>query len=409
MANITDNATRTAHLLALMRKGNNAFNARDFAAVNAVHRPTWWRTSPGTHSRSTEAPIHAEAMRQMLRIFPDMHVSTPYPIQWGVAIRSPSSPAPPVSSPGRWSVPNGKAVAPTGKAFDVEFGQTTRWDRRIGSSSSFALFGTRLCRRSKSASPGGAERVPSPPSARSPGNRARAYSPAAWRLRRVGRMETRVSVGPKPDICTSHGLGVCSREVVDSAGLRVHAPGRRLFSAPSSKSVAVPETPGSRHDASPSDRLDASVPGSSCGWHRQHDSVKAGFRRIAEQHFRAHTRETGTANLVRAGLVRATSVGVNRICGSVEIRTLTQAALGRSPRTSLTTGASKNRVSASLVACGLSSMIQCPVLGKITALAFAATSFTCCRERFPLLSLRRSTEPASSVWSARLAKSFAAC
>jgi hypothetical protein len=25
-------------------------------------------------------------------------------------------------------LPNGKMIAPTGKAFDVEFGQTTKWD-----------------------------------------------------------------------------------------------------------------------------------------------------------------------------------------------------------------------------------------------------------------------------------------
>ena len=39
MATITDNATRTAHLLALMKKGDDAFNARDFAAVDTVHHP----------------------------------------------------------------------------------------------------------------------------------------------------------------------------------------------------------------------------------------------------------------------------------------------------------------------------------------------------------------------------------
>jgi len=36
---MTDNAARTAHLLALMKKGDDAFNARDFAAVDTVHHP----------------------------------------------------------------------------------------------------------------------------------------------------------------------------------------------------------------------------------------------------------------------------------------------------------------------------------------------------------------------------------
>jgi hypothetical protein len=30
---------------------------------------------------------------------------------------------------GEMVLPNGKVIAPTGKAFDVEFGQTTKWDR----------------------------------------------------------------------------------------------------------------------------------------------------------------------------------------------------------------------------------------------------------------------------------------
>ena len=45
---------------------------------------------------------HAAAMQQFLRMFPDMHVySDPYPIQFGAATGSPSSPTPPGPSPGR--------------------------------------------------------------------------------------------------------------------------------------------------------------------------------------------------------------------------------------------------------------------------------------------------------------------
>ena len=59
-----------------------------------------------------------------------MHVNTPYPIQFGS---------------GDWitgrhqrltgtftremTLPDGNVIAPTGKAFDLEFGQTTKWDR----------------------------------------------------------------------------------------------------------------------------------------------------------------------------------------------------------------------------------------------------------------------------------------
>ena len=46
---------RTDHLLALMRKGDDEFNARDFATVERCMTGTWSRTSPGMPSRSTAA------------------------------------------------------------------------------------------------------------------------------------------------------------------------------------------------------------------------------------------------------------------------------------------------------------------------------------------------------------------
>ena len=37
MSTMTINANRTAHLLELMKKGDDAFNSRDVAAMNAAH------------------------------------------------------------------------------------------------------------------------------------------------------------------------------------------------------------------------------------------------------------------------------------------------------------------------------------------------------------------------------------
>jgi SnoaL-like polyketide cyclase len=71
---------------------------------------------------------HAAAMQQMLRIFPDMHVYTPYPIQFGsgdwitVVTRATGT------FTGEMNLLDDRMIAPTGKAFDVEFGQTTKWD-----------------------------------------------------------------------------------------------------------------------------------------------------------------------------------------------------------------------------------------------------------------------------------------
>jgi len=39
MTTTTPNKSRTAHLLALMKKGDDAFNARDVAGMDAVHHP----------------------------------------------------------------------------------------------------------------------------------------------------------------------------------------------------------------------------------------------------------------------------------------------------------------------------------------------------------------------------------
>jgi hypothetical protein len=39
MTAMTQGTSRTAHLLALMKKGDDAFNARDFAAVDQIHHP----------------------------------------------------------------------------------------------------------------------------------------------------------------------------------------------------------------------------------------------------------------------------------------------------------------------------------------------------------------------------------
>ncbi len=128
MATTTGNTTRTAHLLALMKKGDDAFNARDFAAVDAVHHPNMVAHITGNPQPIYGSVAHAAAMQQMLRIFPDMHVCIPYAIQFGngdwitVITRATGT------FKGEMVLPNGKVIAPTGKAFDVEFGQTTKWD-----------------------------------------------------------------------------------------------------------------------------------------------------------------------------------------------------------------------------------------------------------------------------------------
>ena len=128
MTATTDTTSRTAHLLELMTSGDEAFNARDFAAVDAVHHPDMIAFITGLAEPVYGSEAHAAAMQQFLRSFPDMHVNTPYPIQFGsgdwisVVTRATGT------FTGEMTLPDGTVIPLTGKAFDVEFGQTSKWD-----------------------------------------------------------------------------------------------------------------------------------------------------------------------------------------------------------------------------------------------------------------------------------------
>jgi hypothetical protein len=116
----TTDTSRTAHLLALMKKGDDAFNARDFAAVDTVHHPDMVAHITGLAEPVYGREAHAAAMQQMLRTFPDMDVhSDPYPLQFGsgdwitVITRATGT------FTGEMTRPDGTVLAPTGKAFDA--------------------------------------------------------------------------------------------------------------------------------------------------------------------------------------------------------------------------------------------------------------------------------------------------
>lgn len=129
MATTTHHTSRTAHLLALMKKGDDAFNSRDFAAMSAVHHPDMIAHIPGNAEPLHGQPAHAAMMEQMFRIFPNVHVNNdPYPIQFGsgdwitVITRATGT------FTGEMILPDGNVIAPTGKAFDLDFATTARWD-----------------------------------------------------------------------------------------------------------------------------------------------------------------------------------------------------------------------------------------------------------------------------------------
>jgi ketosteroid isomerase-like protein len=129
MHTTTPDTSRTARLLALMKKGEDAFNSRDFAAMDAVHYPDMIAHVPGSAEPIYGRAAHAAMMEQMFRTFPDVHVyNDPYPIQFGsgdwIAVVTRAT----GTFTGEMILPDGKVIAPTGKAFNVDFVQIVKWD-----------------------------------------------------------------------------------------------------------------------------------------------------------------------------------------------------------------------------------------------------------------------------------------
>jgi SnoaL-like polyketide cyclase len=124
----TTTEQRTAHLLELMTKGDDLFNARDWQALEAVHHPDMIAHVTGSAEPIYGREAHAAAMQQLVRMFPDIRVHTPYPIQFGsgdwITVVT--------NVTGTFTVemtlPGGTVIPPTGKAFDLEFAQTSKWD-----------------------------------------------------------------------------------------------------------------------------------------------------------------------------------------------------------------------------------------------------------------------------------------
>jgi SnoaL-like polyketide cyclase len=126
MATTTDQ--RTAHLLELMTKGDDLFNARDWQALDAVHQPDMIAHVTGSAEPIYGREAHGAAMQQLVRMFPDIRVHTPYPIQFGsgdwiTVVTNVTG-----TFTGEMVLPDGTVIGATGKAFDVEFGQTSKWD-----------------------------------------------------------------------------------------------------------------------------------------------------------------------------------------------------------------------------------------------------------------------------------------
>ncbi len=129
MSTATLDTSRTAHLLDLMKKGDDAFNSRDVVAMNAMQHPDIVAHIMGIAEPINGREAHAAMIKQMVRTFPDIHVhNDPYPIQlgsgdWITVITHATG-----TFTGEMILPDGTVIAPTGKAFDLEFATTAKWE-----------------------------------------------------------------------------------------------------------------------------------------------------------------------------------------------------------------------------------------------------------------------------------------
>jgi len=118
---------RTKHLLALMTRGDDLFNARDWQALDDVHHPDMIAFITGSAEPIYGREAHGTAMRQLVGMFPDVRVHTPYPVQFGgddwiTVVTNVTG-----TFTGEMTLPDGTVIPPTGKAFDLEFAQTSKW------------------------------------------------------------------------------------------------------------------------------------------------------------------------------------------------------------------------------------------------------------------------------------------
>lgn len=117
-----------AHNLALMKKGDDAFNRRDLAGIQAAHDPDMVAYIVGSAEPVRGHLAHAEAMQAMFRAFPDVHVGNdPYPVQFAAGDWTTVVTRAIGTFIGHLGLPDGTTIPGTGRAFDLLFTTTARW------------------------------------------------------------------------------------------------------------------------------------------------------------------------------------------------------------------------------------------------------------------------------------------
>jgi len=130
MQKTNSDVNRTARLLAIFKQGDSAFNARDSAGMDAVHHPDMIAHIPGVPEPIYGREAHAKAMQQFILTFPDIRVhNNPYRIQFGSGDWITTITRTTGTFTGPMTLPDGKAIPPTGKAFDIaDFVQVVKFE-----------------------------------------------------------------------------------------------------------------------------------------------------------------------------------------------------------------------------------------------------------------------------------------
>lgn len=120
---------RIAHHLLLMKEGDDAFNRRDVAAMNAVHHPNMIAHVMGSTEPIRGREAHSATMAAMFRAFPDVRVhNDPYPIQFGdgewITVITKTT----GTFTGEMELADGNVIPGTGKTFELAFATTAKWE-----------------------------------------------------------------------------------------------------------------------------------------------------------------------------------------------------------------------------------------------------------------------------------------
>jgi hypothetical protein len=132
MTTTTQDTSRTAQLLALMKKGDDGFNRRDKAYFVAAHHPDMVAHVMGALEPVVGRDALGAALDAMVRAFPDMHVhNDPYPVQFGAGDWTTVIGKVTGTFTGEMVLPDGTVIPGTGKSFEVNLATTATWEGEL--------------------------------------------------------------------------------------------------------------------------------------------------------------------------------------------------------------------------------------------------------------------------------------